>query len=502
MTVRRPTPRRRWMLGLILFAAASTQAADPAAFDNIDTAAKATIARKEIPSVAYGISQNGRVLHTGAFGFADVEQHRPATIHTAYALASLTKPITATALLTLRDLTLDTPVIDLLPLLADADAADTPLSKVTVDRLLHHTAGLGTYARIYAGDEIATAPAFPASLRDYSAPVQTPGRVAEYSNLGYGILGEIIAKRSGMAYGQYVRRHVFTPLKMRDAFIATPQGRRGAVGYDTTLAPLPTLWNDTPGAGNAYASVEDLLRFGRYHLAPESTKSMSLSPHRVLAMRARDADNARHSMYGDAWYGQGWYVRGDARKPTLIWHEGGMPGSSTLLALYPAQGIVVTVLINRSDAQAIAQSLADQLVRQASADAPTLALDPVANYSLLAGPSAFAGEWQGSVEVDHASRPCSIHIDAQGNGQFTYLPAPGQATISREFHAMVSDGSLISAVQGPWQSHDAPDGASALLLKLVRTDDRLEGALVAYASPERLKFLLPFQVSLQRKASP
>lgn len=499
MTSRRQTTsHHRWMVALV-FVAASAQGADQTPFDSADTAAKAAIERNEIPSVAFGIAQNGRVLHTGAFGFADAEHRLPATTHTAYALASLTKPITATALLTLRDLPLDTPAVDLLSLLANNGAADTRLREVTLDRLLHHTAGLGTYARIYAGEEIANARAFPASLQDYSAPVQTPGRVAEYSNLGYGILGEIIAKRSGMSYEKYVQRHVFTPLKMRHAFIATPQGRRGAVGYDTTLAPLPLLWNDTPGAGNAYASVEDLLRFGRYHLSPERTKSMQLSPQRVLAMRARDTDNARHSMYGDAWYGQGWYVRGDAQRPTLIWHEGGMPGFSTLLALYPVQGIVVAVLINRSDAQAITQTFADQLVRQVWAKAPPLALNPSAAYSLLAGPSAFAGEWQGSVEVDQAPRPCSIHIDAQGIGKFTYLPAPGQTAVSREFRAMVSDGSMISAVQGPWRSRDAPDGASALLLKLVRIDDRFEGALVAYATPERLKFLLPFAVSLERR---
>jgi hypothetical protein len=56
-------------------------------------------------------------------------------------------------------------------------------------------------------------------------------------------------------------------------------------------------------------------------------------------------------------------------------------------------------------------------------------------------------------------------------------------------------------VQGPWRSADAPDGAAALLLKLsLRDDDRVEGALVAYEGPQRLRVLLPFALRLQRAA--
>ena len=477
-------------------------------FAAIDAEVKAAVARGEIPSAAYAVSRNGRVVHAGAFGYADRERHVRASVRTAYPLASLTKPITATALLVLQQrngFSLDTPVYDLLPDHPRPHAqTDSRLREVTLARLLHHTAGLGTYARIYYGDDIAHAPTFPASLDDYSEPVQTPGVAAEYSNLGYGLLGDVIAEQSHTTFADYARRHVFVPLRMRDAFIAEGREhreRRGAQGYDVEMKPLPPLWNDTPGAGNAYASVDDLLRFGWFHLAPtadrNSASTLQLSAAAVAAMHERDADRARHAMYGNAWYGQGWYVR-DTPKP-LIWHEGGMPGASTLLALYPSCATVVTVLVNRTDAQTFVQSLAGKLVARTCRDAPPLALDPVSGFAPLTGNSAFTGEWQGSLRVDGQTRVVHLSIDAAGNGRIVYAPAPGETEVAREFHAIVSDGSLISAVQGPWQSHDAPNGAAALLIKFVRaSENTLEGALVAYDGPQRLRFLLPYPVTLRR----
>lgn len=483
------------------------QAQDP--FASADAYARDAVARGEVPSIAYAISRDGRVLHAMAQGEADRERRIPATLRTAYPLASLTKPITATALLALQrrtGLALDTPISAALPSLAPPAGAPDPLREVTLARLLHHTAGLGTYARILYGDDIAGAAVRSADAqRRYIAPVQTPGRVAEYSNLGYGLLGETIAERSGMPFADYVRRSVFAPLKMRDAFVADGVAHAGAVGYDATLQRLPPLWNDTPGAGNAYASVEDLLRFGAFHLAPSRYRAMAsrLPPRTVLAMRRPDADGARHPLYGQAWYGQGWYVRGPTHAPDLVWHEGGMPGASALLALYPDRGLVVTVLVNRSDAQAFVHALAEQLVRATWADAPALALDPAKGVAPVAGPTPFAGAWAGTVLVDGEPRPLSLRIDPGGDGRLQYTAAPGETLTSREFRAIVSGPSLISAIQGPWRSADAPDSAAALLLKLTLAgDDRLEGALVAYDGPGRLRFLLPFGIVLRRIGAP
>lgn len=505
-----PTATRGWLIAtlLSLTGVVGTPALAGDAFAAADALARAAVDKSEIPSVAYAVSRDGRVLHAAAYGNADRERRIPATVRTAYPLASLTKPITATALRVLQrrtGLSLDTPIATLLPEKLRDEHDEARLHGVTLARLLHHTAGLGTYARLYFDGEIACAAAGSCSAQlPYIVTVQTPGRVAEYSNLGYGLLGEAIERRSGKPFAEYVRREVFAPLAMRDAFIAGTDAHRGAIGYDTAIKALPPLWNDTPGAGNAYASVTDLLRFGAFHLNPARVRAMAsrLPPPDVAAMRASDDDGARHPMYGDAWYGQGWYVRGSASAPRLVWHEGGMPGASTLLALYPEGDMVVTVLVNRSDAQPFVQALATALAHAAWADAPPLALDPISGFVPLAGPSPFGGDWVGTIGVDGEARPVALRIDAAGNGRLEYAAATGGATTLREFHALTSGPSLVSAVQGPWRSKGAPEGVAALLIKLTLAgDDRIEGQLVAYDGPDRLRFLLPHAVVLRRAGS-
>lgn len=478
----------------------------PPDFAAADAFARAAVDAGEIPSAAYAIARNGVVLHAAAVGAADREQNIAASLETPYALASLSKPVTATALRVLQHgsgLSLDAPIQDLLPAGADA----VPLQGVTLARLLHHTAGLGTYARIHYGDGIAAAAA-QASIaqRPYLRTVQAPGRIAEYSNIGYGLIGAAITARSGVSFEHYLQRSVFTPLAMRNAFVAGTEAHAGAVAYDASLKPIGPLWNDTPGAGNVFASVEDLLRFGGFHLDPSRFEAMlaRLPAAEVMAMRGPDSDGAAHPMYGDAWYGQGWYVRGPVAAPQQIWHEGGMPGASTLLALYPEPGLVLTVLVNRSDAQPVVHALAERLLRAAWPEAPALGLDPIVDFAALSAPTRFSGDWTGSVTVDGQTRSVSLHIDPEKESRFEYLsglddePAP---TV-RTFQAVVKRSSLVSAVQGPWRSADAPDGAAALLLKLsLRDDDTVEGALVAYDGPERLRFLLPFALTMRRVAA-
>lgn len=497
------------LLSMASALAAASEASEhrPPDFAEADSFARAAVESGEIPSAAYAIARNGVVLHAAAVGAADRERKVAASLQTPYALASLSKPITATALRVLQHasgLSMDAPIQDLLPALRSKEDSADPLAGVTLARLLHHTAGLGTYAQIHYGDAIpAGAGQASSAQRPYLRTVQTPGRIAEYSNLGYGLIGAAIAARSGDSFEGYLQRSVFTPLAMRDAFVTGTDAHAGAVGYGTALKPIGPLWNDTPGAGNVFASVDDLLRFGAFHLDPSRFEAMRalLPAAEVMAMRSPDSDGAAHPMYGDAWYGEGWYVRGPITAPVQIWHEGGMPGASTLLALYPEQGLVLAVLVNRSDAQPFVQALAERLLRTAWPEAPALGLDPIVDFGPLSPPTRFEGDWIGMVTVDGQTRSLGLHVDPEGESHIEYVSGlDGEHTsVVQSFQAIVRGNSLVSAVQGPWRSADAADGATALLLKLsLRDDDTLEGALVAYEGPERLRFLLPFALRLQR----
>lgn len=499
MPVIRIAPHR-WcrLLPLLCLAVGPALAADRYDFSAVDQQAQKAISAGETPSIAFAIAKDGKILHSGAFGLADREAGRAATVHTAYPLASATKPITATALMVLHErqgLDLDATLRTTLP---DLPVQGDGANAITLMHLLTHTSGLGTYARIRYGDRVAIAPPLLDDIRAYAVEVNRPGRIAEYSNLGYGLLGEVAARHAKRPFATVTRNLVFEPLGMRDAFVDTP--REGQVDvaahYDATLARLPPLRNNTPGAGNAYASATDLIRFAMLHAG--ATGKHPLSAAGVAAMQSRHG-TAFHHYYGDAYYGLGWYVRQQRDGQRMVWHEGGMPGASSIIQLLPAERIAVVVLGNRTDANVLTQSIANELIRAVMPNQVAPSLDPVAGYAPLSGQPGFAGTWRGVIRVDGQEVESSLVLAADGAGTFRY-GVPGQTPAETSIRAMVNGDSLISALPGRLPSRDiGPADEPLLLLKLVRDGDRITGAVVAYSSLNRLEYLLPFAIRLQRQ---
>jgi CubicO group peptidase (beta-lactamase class C family) len=490
----------RMALLVLCLAAAPAIAGDTYDFSAADQRARKAISDGETPSIAFAIAKDGEIVHQGAFGLADREAGLAATVFTAYPLASATKPITATALMVLHErqgLALDTSLRDALPGL---QVQGPRAEGITLTQLLTHSSGLGTYARIRYGDAIAGAPGLLDDVRAHAVTVNPPDHISEYSNLGYGLLGEVAARHAGLAFATAVETLVFEPLGMDHAFIDTPRPGQTDVAahYDSKMARLPPLRNNTPGAGNAYASATDLIRFAMLHAG--ATGERPLSAPGVAAMQARHGA-AFHHYYGDAYYGLGWYVREAGEGRRVVWHEGGMPGASSIIKLLPDQRIAVVVLGNRTDANELSQAIANQLIRAVLPDYTAQPLDAVAGYAPLSDQPGFAGTWQGTIRVDGIEVDCTLALGSDGSGKFRYQ-APGQAPAESAVRAIVKGDSFITALPGRLPSADiSAADEPLLLLKLVRNGDRFSGAVVAYSSPERLEYLLPFPIELGRQAS-
>src|SRR3546814_496255 len=275
----------------------------------------------------------------------------------------------------------------------------------------------------------------------------------------------------------------------------------GAVRYGAESTRLPTLRNNTPGAGNAFASVDDLVRFGMFHVDPGSVAHPPLNREDVLRMQANADPRAFQHYYGTAYYGLGWYVRPDDSGYRVVWHEGGMPGASTIIKMLPEQGIVAVVLSNQTDASKLTQAIADQMIAVVVPDYQPAPLDPVAGYVPYAGQPEFLGRWVGTITVDGVKLACTLELDSDGNGKIRYVdPTKPQAINESDLRAIVNGDSFVSGFPGrlPTQGIGASD-APLLLLKLVRTHNLLSGAIVAYSSPQRLDYLLPFAIELERK---
>jgi len=184
------------------------------------------------PSVSIAIVQDGRLAYAKAYGAAHLNPTVPSTPATRYAIDSISKQFTATALLLLAErgqLSLDDPLSKWFPELRAAAA-------VTVRQLLTHTSGIRDYwPQDFLTAEM-TRPTTTAAIIDEWAqrPLDfTPGADWQYSNTGYVLAGAIVEKVSGEALFDFLSRHVFAPLHMAHVaeYSAEPAAAGDAAGY-------------------------------------------------------------------------------------------------------------------------------------------------------------------------------------------------------------------------------------------------------------------------------
>ena len=188
------------------------------------------------PGLIYGIVANGRLVHVKAFGVQDLDQKRPVTPDSLFRIASMTKAFTALSILKLREdgkLTLDDLAEQHVSELRQWTYPTKDSPRIRIRDLLTHSAGFVDDNPW--GDRQTPMPqeAFTRLLAQ-GVPFNTaPGTRYEYSNLGYALLGRVIANVSGMPYRRYVERILLGPIGMTSSGYAVrewPQDRR-ALGY-------------------------------------------------------------------------------------------------------------------------------------------------------------------------------------------------------------------------------------------------------------------------------
>lgn len=294
-------------------------------------AALARVQREgRVPALAACLVEAGRVAWAGGVGAADGGDAPAAD--TQFRIGSITKTVTAVALLRLRDagsLTLADPLAAHLP--------GTPFGEVTLRALFGHTAGI---AREPEGPWWEAAPggswAELAARLHAGSRVLPAGRHFHYSNLGYALLGEVLARRCGSSWYAAVRDLVLEPLGMG----RTTYGPEAPVvaGYavhpwqDTVRAePAPDTGAMAP-AGQLWSTTGDLARWVAFLAEPDP---------RVLA----PASAAQLRAPGDGDYGAGTMTfRGTGR--TLVGHAGSMPGYRAVAAVDRGSGVGGVVLAN------------------------------------------------------------------------------------------------------------------------------------------------------------
>src|SRR6202040_3213845 len=217
-----------------LSAAAQDKTLSPEKRAQIEKAVSAFMTANSVPGVSIAVVQNGQPVWSAGFGMADLEDSAPATSSTLYRLGSISKPITAVAILQLYErgkLDLDAPVQKYCPAFPQKD------SPITSRQLLPHLSGIRHYNQDGKGDVPDDSARHFASMEESlqlfaSGPLLSkPGTQFHYSTYGYTLLGCVLEGAASQKYVDYVRENILRPAAMEhtqadDFFAIVPHRTR------------------------------------------------------------------------------------------------------------------------------------------------------------------------------------------------------------------------------------------------------------------------------------
>jgi CubicO group peptidase (beta-lactamase class C family) len=257
-----------------LLIAPATLAAPPK-FSGVGAAMQEMISKNEIAGAVTVVVNRDKILHLESNGFADVATKKPMTPDTLFWIASMTKPITATAILMLQDdgkLNVADPVAKYLPEFSNLKTPSGKPAHITIAQVLTHTSGLGEAGGPEAQKAKTLGDLVPLWL---AAPMQyEPGEKWKYTQSGINAAARIVEVVSGMTFDAFLQKRLFDPLEMKHTtFYLTPESRAQLVtAYSRnketgTLEPVPPRPEFGPrdrppqGNGGLYSTAPDYARF-------------------------------------------------------------------------------------------------------------------------------------------------------------------------------------------------------------------------------------------------
>ncbi|HZB45809.1 MAG TPA: serine hydrolase domain-containing protein [Pyrinomonadaceae bacterium] len=307
--------------------------------DEVDDYVREQMRRRHVPGLALAVVRDGKLVKARGYGLASVELNVPVRVETVFEIGSVTKQITAAAVMLLAEegkLGLDDPLGKHLPGTPDAWGA------ITVRHLLTHTSGLKNYTglrgfelteRLKREDFIRLVAAHPLAF--------APGDAHAYGNTNYSLLGYVVEAVSGRPYWQFVTERIFKPLGMnatrdRDPHHLIPNR---AVGYEWEDGRLVGRDYDLTDVFSAGATVSTVLDLVKWDAALAGEKLLKKSSLEQVWTPTRLNDGTTHP------YGLGWYVE-NVRGHGRVRHNGQTAGFAASIARYREKRVTVIVLTN------------------------------------------------------------------------------------------------------------------------------------------------------------
>jgi CubicO group peptidase (beta-lactamase class C family) len=365
--------------------------------DQIDSIVESAMKASPHAGIAVVVVKDGKIIHEKGYGVTSIETKEKVNEHTRFGIASNSKAFTATALSMLVDegkLKWDDKVVDILPEFKTYDEYVT--AEYTITDLLTHRSGLG----LGAGDLMWIPDGNDCTMTEilenfqYQKPVSNFRLKYDYNNLMFIVAGEIVARKSGMSWCDFVETRIMKPLNMTESAGKQPRlANQTNVAFphelkDKKLVQLPHMQiHKAEAAAGIYASVHDLASWmivnlndgmnGEDTLISKANHDMMWKPHinTSFSVVPRGHYNSRLSGYG-----LGWSVD-DYNGYTVIGHGGGLPGMLSKTRMIPELGVGVIVLTNADPGgysyEMVSRSIIDSYVEVTPLDWVTIGNDGI-----------------------------------------------------------------------------------------------------------------------------
>lgn len=372
---------------------AATQTAGEAASERLsftlDSIASRAMSNQSIPGLSVAIVRDGQVVAERGYGTVDPRHPHQATAWTLYQIASISKQFTAAAVLRLAEqgqIGLDEPITKYVDGLA-------PLyKKVTVRRLLNHTAGVPNFTEFFRDFHSPISPAQLVDSLNARPLLFAPGTGFHYSNSGYYLLGLAIEHVTGLAYAEYLDQQFWTPLGMDDTQYCGSRPHTplpaGYVRDHRGDAVRAEPWDPSVlySAGSVCSTAADL---AKWEVALGEGKVLSPASYREMTSPQPPLDPSVRMSYGFA------MMVDTTESGPYLHHDGAVSGFRAQVAWYPDEHLAVVVLMNQGLAapEPIERDLARAVLgvdRSAPHYAARPAADPLPSASTGGTASPFA----------------------------------------------------------------------------------------------------------------
>lgn len=438
--------RARHLAFLMFFAGPCLSQTAPVLDEGVRKLAVARVAAGAYPSLVIGVVRGSRQEILALGSIADDHKTQPDS-DTVYEIGSVTKTFTALLLadaVERGDARLEQPVRDLLPGFTIPKSGSR---EITLLDLATQTSGLPRLpenllpknpANPYADYGVEDLKRF---LAVYRLP-RAPGERFEYSNLGFGLLGQALARRTGARYEDLVRTRITAPLGMNDTAIALPPRLVGhlAAGHDAGGKPA-ALWDlgALEGAGALRSTAHDLLVYVKALMHPPSGP---LSKALTLVTRPQRPIEGERVKIALAWQVDSRHGRG------LVWHNG-MTGGYAAFVGFTADGDSAAVVLTNVSHDVATIGLAalapETMAASASPKETALPAEALAEYEgryrLAPSFDLVVTKSGGTLQVQATGQP-ALPIFASARDEFFYKAVDAQLSFQRDAAGKVTGVTL------------------------------------------------------------